>query len=548
MGDKAIAELEKLWNGGTDLRMRARAFWVLVKISGANAEKYIQQGLKETDPDLRMMALRAATEQNKDVITAIKQLVNDPDVQVRRECALSLHHNKSPEAAALWAKLAEQYDGKDRWYLEALGIGAERQWDSFLAAYISAVKDPLQNNAGKDIIWRARNEAALSWLAKLASDSGVPLKNRLKYFRAFDFHTGPAKSNLLLAMMSSTTSLDAAMDKLILHLLDYNSVSGSAVAQKALKAALNPVVDTADYIELVRRYHVNAENPTLLDIARQKPGNDFSSDAASLLLAQKGSALVWQVINETDTSNTIRLLTSLGQVGTTESIGILQSVALYGKYMLPLKKYAAAQIGRSGGGEKKVLELLKNKKVPEPLIADVVYGVRDAWETSVRNEAAGYLPKSATTANNKAPSINEITALKGDAPAGKKVFTAKCMLCHKVDKEGSDFGPALSEIGSKYPPEGLLNSIVNPSAGISFGYEGWEIKTKDGSTLTGIIVSKTESGIELKYPGGNRKNIKTGDIVSKKELKQSMMTQGLYENMSNQDMANLLGYLSGLKK
>jgi len=30
-------------------------------------------------------------------------------------------------------------------------------------------------------------------------------------------------------------------------------------------------------------------------------------------------------------------------------------------------------------------------------------------------------------------------------------------------------------------------------------------------------------------------------------LKQSLMTEGLYENMSNQDMANLLTYLSGLK-
>ncbi|MEJ0102046.1 MAG: c-type cytochrome [Bacteroidota bacterium] len=527
--------------------MRARAFWVLVKITGTNSEKYIQQALKDKEADIRIMALRATQEQNKDVIAAIKQLVNDADAQVRRECALTLHHNKSAEAPALWAKLAEQYDGKDRWYLEALGIGADRQWDSFLTAYISAVKDPLQNNAGRDIIWRARNEAAVPLLAKLASDSSVILKERLKYFRAFDFHNGPAKSDMLLAMLKDNGNRDIALDKLVLHLLDFKTVSTSAVAQKALKSVLSPITDTLEYMELVRRYHVNSENNNLLELAMQKPDKDIGSDAAGLLLAQKGGALIWKIINGSDTSNTIKILSSLAGVGTSESIGILQSVALSSKYLFSLRKYAAAQIGRSGGGEKKVLELLRNKKVPETLIPDIVYGVRGAWETSVRNEAAGYLPKTAATVTKKIPTIAELTAMKADALAGKTVYIAKCMLCHKVNKEGNDFGPALSEIGSKYPPEGLLNAIVNPSAGISFGYEGWEIKTKDGSTLTGIIASKTSSEIELKYPGGNKKKIKTSDILSKKELKQSMMTEGLYESMSNQDLANLVSYLSGLK-
>lgn len=547
-GNSSIAELEKLWNSKADSRMRARAFWALVKISGSNADKYIQPGLKESDADLRITALRAAREQNKNVTEAVKLLLNDADAQVRRECILALHHNKSPEAPALWAKLAEQYDGKDRWYLEALGIGADRQWDAYLAAYISDIKDPLQNNAGKDIIWRARNEASVSYLAKLASDSSVSLKERLKYFRAFDFHTGPAKSSVLLAMIKNNSSRDVAFDKLILHLLDYNTVSKSADAKRALTSVLKAMPDTAEYLELVQRYHVTEQNPNLLKLALAKTEGGTSSDATGLLLAQKGSALVWNAINDKDTSVAVKMLGSLARVGSAESISILQTVALSDKYLTPIRKYAAAQIGRSGGGEKKVLELLKNKKVPADLIADVVYGVRDAWETAVRKEAESYLPKSANEVNKKIPVIADIKSLTGDANAGKTIYQAKCMLCHQVGKEGNDFGPALTEIGSKYPPEGLLNAIVNPSSGISFGYEGWEIKMKDGSTLTGIIASKTESEIELKNAGGIHKRIKASDILSKKELKQSLMTEGVYESMSSQDLANLLSYLSGLKK
>ena len=165
-----------------DPRMRARAFWVLVKMSNANATQYIQQAIKDNNADLRITAIRAATELNADVISVVRALVNDPDAQVRRECALALHHNKSPEAAKLWTTLATQYDGKDRWYLEALGIGADRQWDKFFADYISAIKDPLQTDASKDIVWRARTDVAVPYLASLAADKNVVLNEQVTIF------------------------------------------------------------------------------------------------------------------------------------------------------------------------------------------------------------------------------------------------------------------------------------------------------------------------------------------------------------------------------
>jgi HEAT repeat protein len=221
MGAQAVPALEKLWNDANpDPRMRARAFWVLVKMKNANAQQYIQQAIKDKNPDLRITGLRAARELNADVIGVVKQLVNDPDAQVRRECAIALHHNKSPEAPELWATLAMQHDGKDRWYLEALGIGADKQWDSFFKAYLAKVKDPLQLSASRDIVWRARTDEAVPYLAQLASDKNTLLHDRLRYFRAFDFNTGPAKSAYLLKMISDNTSDDIALNKLVLHALD----------------------------------------------------------------------------------------------------------------------------------------------------------------------------------------------------------------------------------------------------------------------------------------------------------------------------------------
>ncbi len=116
-------ELLKVWNGKGDPRMRARALYVLAEITGSE-NKYVKQAVKDKNPDLRITGLRIAREKKLDVILFVKMLVKDASAQVRRECAIALRHNASPETPKLWAELAAQHDGRDRWYLEALGIGA----------------------------------------------------------------------------------------------------------------------------------------------------------------------------------------------------------------------------------------------------------------------------------------------------------------------------------------------------------------------------------------------------------------------------------------
>jgi putative membrane-bound dehydrogenase-like protein len=549
MGTQAVPALEKLWNdANADPRMRARTFWVLVKMKNTNAQQYIQQAIKDKNPDLRITGLRAARELNADVINVVKQLVNDSDAQVRRECAIALHHNKSPEAPELWATLAMQHDGKDRWYLEALGIGADKQWDSFFKAYLAKVKDPLQSSASRDIVWRARTDEAVPYLAQLASDKNTLLHDRLRYFRAFDFNTGPAKSAYLLKMISDNTSDDIALNKLVLHALDVKTVRQSPIAQQALENVIASVQRTPEYIEFVKQYEVKTENKNLLQLAIDSINTDLGTDAAGLLLSLKGDQLAWNVLNGKDTTRANALLASLAGVGSKESIDMIQTVALSSKYPMNIRKDAASNIGKSWSGEDRVLEILKAKKVPTDLIPDVVASVSGAWRSSVKNEAESYLPGHAAVALKKAPTINELAAVKADATKGKTVFINTCSVCHMVGNEGKDFGPKLTEIGSKYAKDGLLDAIVHPSDGISFGYEGWELKMKDGSTLSGIIASKTETSIDLKLPGGAKQQIKTSDVASKKEMKESLMPEGLYQNMSNNDLANLLGYLESLKK
>src|SRR5260370_21318201 len=129
---RAEPDLVKLWKG-KDSRMRARSLQLLARIRGKE-KQFLTEAMKESDPDLRICALRIARELKLDVIPFVENLVLDRSPAVRRECAIPLRRCGSPKAPKLWPQLALQYDGVDRWYLEALGIGPESQVHPFFNA------------------------------------------------------------------------------------------------------------------------------------------------------------------------------------------------------------------------------------------------------------------------------------------------------------------------------------------------------------------------------------------------------------------------------
>lgn len=555
MGTKAEKSLAKLYKSSDNSRMQARALWLLSKLP--NGQKYVETALKSDNPNLRITALRAARQMGADqALAAIKQLVNDNDPQVRRECAIALRHSQSPDAPSLWAQLAAKHDGKDRWYLEALGIGADGNWDAYYAAYTKLMNnDPLANAGGRDIVWRARTKEAVPMLAKLAGDNGSPLDQRLRYFRAFDFNPGATeKSKALLGILQANSgSSSADVSKLVLRHLDPAFVKSSPVATTALNKLLTDVYGTPEYIELVQRYELPSENVRLRQLALAKYNEGMGRDAARQLLKQGGASLVMETINgrpdgSADADAASRMITSLSRIGSKESLGILKDVALDEKRPEPLRREATRSLGGSNEGEDMVVALLKSGRIKGDYKKAAVQGVSYAWRKSIRQEAAGYLDGGQSAGGQKLPAITELLVMNGDASRGVTVFKNNCSICHQINGEGMDFGPKLSEIGSKLPKEAQYLAILHPDAGISFGYEGWEVKFKDGSSVTGIVSSKTETDLQMKFPGGVVQNYKMADVVSMKKLDSSMMPSGLQEAMSTQELVDLVDYLATLKR
>ena len=544
LGNEAESALQKLY-GSQNQRFRGRALWLLTRLPGKEDE-YISQGLADKDPDIRITALRAAREIKPDIIPYVKKVVKDEDAQVRREAAIALHHNRSTEAADLWADLALQYNGIDRWYLEALGIGADKQWDTFLTAWKDKAGEQVNSKSGRDIVWRSRTAMALPLLAQSIQDNFTDSTTRLKYFRAFDFIESPDKQKILLSLLDNTGPNKDAIALTALNHLTPASLSASSKMRSILSEILTRVKGTQTFVDLAGRFKLKNQNDNLFQIAMAYPDSSLGSEAAGLLLNAGGASLLKNAINNKDTNTAITALKALGHAGTNESGAMMEAIIRDASVNTKLREEAVKIFGNGWNESARLLNLVKEKKLPKDMEPVAAIALSNAYRKDIRNEALKYFQVS-YSGGKSLPPINELAKLTGDVASGQQVFRTSCATCHKVDNEGANFGPALSKIGSKLTKDAILISIIHPDAGISFGYEGYIFKMKDGNVTAGIISSETGDAVELVMPGGTKKKLDKSLIASREKMENSMMPSGLYQTMTQQQLIDLVEFLHSKK-
>jgi putative heme-binding domain-containing protein len=212
-----------------------------------------------------------------------------------------------------------------------------------------------------------------------------------------------------------------------------------------------------------------------------------------------------------------------------------------------VRKLAVRSFGGPWQSEDRLLQLAKEKKIPQDLQTTAAGVFQAAWRADIREEASKYLQLPDSKEGAPLPAVSVLVNSKGNAQHGKEVFKNICSNCHQINQEGVNFGPDLSEIGGKLPKEALYSSILFPDQGISFGFEGYRIQLKDGSTAIGKIISETESKIDLQYMT-TRQTVDKSSVVSKTKMETSLMPGNLQSSMSQQDLIDVVEYLSGLKK
>jgi putative heme-binding domain-containing protein len=139
---------------------------------------------------------------------------------------------------------------------------------------------------------------------------------------------------------------------------------------------------------------------------------------------------------------------------------------------------------------------------------------------------------------------------EGDVRRGQAVFNSQkvaCLSCHAIGYQGGKIGPDLTRIGQIRSERDLLEAILFPSASFARGYEPVIVTTESGETHSGVLRSDLTDAVVLVSGAGAETRILRRDIMDMQPGTVSVMPPGLAEQLSRQELADLLAFLKATR-
>ena len=131
---------------------------------------------------------------------------------------------------------------------------------------------------------------------------------------------------------------------------------------------------------------------------------------------------------------------------------------------------------------------------------------------------------------------NDLRAAPGDPARGRRLFHDRCATCHRLGGEGETIGPDLT-YANRQDRDFLLVSLVDPSGTVRKEYQSYNVATKDGRVLSGLIAEQTPEAIVLRDAKGQRTRVAVAEIQELKESDVSLMPESLYKELSPEHCA-----------
>jgi putative heme-binding domain-containing protein len=372
----------------------------------------------------------------------------------------------------------------------------------------------------------------------------VGLLRVLRAFLAVAFLAGLLSGAPRLPADEASDRLNLAVDALTrLQGVDLNA--NATLKERVLKV-LEKTRGTPNFVRLVRHFELSGQETGLLEVAIASPRDEQGVEALRMILNQGQGALVENALARADAS-AVSLAEALGNSEHRSLAKLLAPVATAEKASPELRAQAVRSLARTMDGARELLALVRAERLSGALRQAALAELTQVrWEDT--RMAATKLREPATTAF---PSVSELLKWRGDPARGELVFrraSPGCSSCHVVKGVGTDLGPNLSEIGSKLAREALFQSILEPSAGISFGYEAFSITFKDGEEAFGLIASETPDELAIKAVGGVITRYKKSTIAARQKATLSLMPAGLEAGLTPQELVDLVDFLGSLRK
>ena len=537
--EKHLAELLRDPNP----RLRARALWLLGQIPGKEST-YIRRAIGDDHSEVRTVGLRLAQLLKRDVMGLVQQLVNDPHPRVRAECAVQLRHHNSRAAAKVWAELAAQHDGHDRWYLEALGIGADGKWDACLDALLARRLD-LATETWKDLVWRSRGTSTPSELSRILSSTNGKEDAR-RYIRAFDFQSSDRTEQALISVaFDQDHPADIALGA-IRRLPPAVVKEHSRGRTRLLEVLAESPIDSAS-IELIKEFELAELYPRLLAIAQGE--SDARVDAMVSLLELEQEQLVSDSLRSDEMDRATATARALAMTRHLSATELLVPYIMNSSVDMQVRKEVARDLSLSLSGAFELLRLTANGQLPDGIQEAIAVRMLIHSSEDVRKRSGPLFVKPPAKDARPLPSLRDLVTMRGNSQSGKQVAfkQGKCTTCHQILGEGKAIGPELSEIGTKLARAALYESILYPSAAISHNYETYAATLLDGQVTAGLMVNQNDQRIQLRDADGIVRTLDRSRVEGFKRQSVSLMPSNLHEALTVQELVDLVEYLSTLK-
>ena len=178
----------------------ARAVWLLAQL-GDQGVALVTGELRSSDDARRLVAFRALRAANHEVLKTALSLTKDASPAVRREVALALRDFQGPEAVAALAEVAQGFDGKDRAYLEAVGLGATgREVDLYQAIAKTMGSVPGKwSEAFAGLVWRLHVPASVAGINQRLASGQLDAAQTKQMLTALAFTRSPEAVGAMIA-------------------------------------------------------------------------------------------------------------------------------------------------------------------------------------------------------------------------------------------------------------------------------------------------------------------------------------------------------------
>ena len=133
--------------------------------------------------------------------------------------------------------------------------------------------------------------------------------------------------------------------------------------------------------------------------------------------------------------------------------------------------------------------------------------------------------------------------LQGDGGRGRAVFRTRCATCHQVGGEGVSVGPDLGSVRTQ-TGEQLLSNVLYPGATILPNYAYYIVEANDGTIADGLLAASDDASVTLRRSKGEETTILRRNVKKLTRTQASLMPEGLLEGLGEQDVADLLQFVS----